>query len=194
MRPAHKLVALPAFVLLWTAAFAPLQQAGAEADASCQPQYVRHLGPACLLANGLYQVFLEDGTTLTTHGPDPTPPDGEVGFGKDADQRQPVCADEWRMHVLYGHPSSIPSRYEQVVQDLRDAVRRTNALLNADALASGKVEADYKVACDGSGDIRIDAFQGPDTGGNAYTTDFSAIVSAARLGHAGRLLTVEVLA
>lgn len=140
--------------------------------ASCEPERIDPIGRACRLPDGDYRVFLEDGTTLRTHGPDPIPDDGDPGLGDD--QRQPVCAWRSRLHVLYGHPSSKPDRSDEVADDLRSVVRHMNAVLNADAQASGGVTADYKVACDGEGRIAVDAFSGPDT------TDFSVIVDAAR--------------
>lgn len=158
---------------------------GIGSQTGCDPEYVEHLGPACILPSGDYEVFLADGSRLITHGPDPLPPPGDVGFDADDDQRDPVCATEWKMHVLYGHQTGEPDRSAEVAEDLRSAVRRMNALLNTEALESGGVEADYKVLCDDDGDIRIDVFEGPVTGTDpAYTTDFNNIVDAARAaGH-----------
>lgn len=168
--------------LLLVAVFAAMPAAPAGTP-PCTTEYVPYVGPACLLPDGHYQITLADGTRLVTHGPDPLPVPGTIGFGPGDEQRQPVCADTWRMHVLYGHPDG-GSRYSAVVEELRDAVRRMNAILNADAIESGGVEADYRVACQADGDIRIDAFGGPDTGPNPYTVDFNAVVDAARAaGH-----------
>lgn len=151
----------------------------------CGDGYVQvdHVGPACATGDGFLQVRLADGTVLTTHGPDPLPPPGDIGFAAGDEMRQPVCTSEWHMRVLYGHPPG-QDRSQEVLPDLRDAIWRMNAVLNADALESGDVEADYKVRCDADGQIRIDTFQGPETGGNTYTADFAAVVDAARAdGH-----------
>lgn len=162
-------------------AVAALAPPGPSPGPSCDdPRHVPHLGPACPLADGHFEVLLSDGTVLVTHGPDPPPPAGDVGFGAGDEERAPVCAPTPRMHVLYGYPSTAADRLAEVADDLRAAVRRMNAVLNADALASGGVTADYRVACDGDGEIAIDPFPGPDTGGEAYTVDFAAVVDAAR--------------
>ncbi len=160
----------------------PLAQAteGTSSAAGCEPTYVPNLGLGCELPNGHYLVFLDDGTTLITHGPDPIVPDAEPGFGETADQRAPVCAAEWNLHVLYGHPASVNSRIDTVASEIRGAIRRMNAILNADALESGNVGADFRVLCDANGDIQIDVFTGPDTAGPVYTTDFTAVVNAAK--------------
>jgi hypothetical protein len=149
---------------------------------SCTPEYVQHLGPACLLPSGLYRVFLDDGTSLTTHGPDPLLPTADLGFALNAEQRKPVCAAAPHMHVLYGRPNGSPDLSAQYLKPLREAVRRMNAVLNADAKATGNVEADYRVLCDASGEIRIDAFTGPDTGSGSAVgnQDYNAIVNAAK--------------
>lgn len=153
-------------------------------DSSCQPSPMPYLGMACLRPDGLFDVVLDDGTRMQTHGPDPLPPPGDIGFGLNADQRPPVCATTSRMHILYGHAAGSPDRSPQVAEDLRAAVRRMNAVLNADGLESGGITADFRVACDAAGDILVDVFAGPSTGGNAYTTDFTAVVNAARAaGH-----------
>lgn len=146
----------------------------------CSPEYVPHIGMACQKWDGLYYSTLSDGFTMATHGPDPVPPPGDVGFELGAEQRPPVCVAEWKMHVLYGHPEGL-DRSAEVVPQIREAVYRMNALLNADAIESGDVEADYRVLCDSTGQVRIDTFEGPTTGGSgAYTIDFNAVVEAAR--------------
>ncbi len=137
-------------------------------------------GYACSRPDGHTLITLQDGYDLLVHGPDPPPPPGDVGFDLDSEQRPPVCATDHYLHVLYGYPESLPNRHAEVAESLREAVRRMNAVLNADALASGGVTADYKVLCDARGAIRVDAFAGPETGGSTYTADFSAVVAAAR--------------
>jgi hypothetical protein len=174
-----------AFATLAAAALAPAP-AASEGSPACTPSYVPYLGPACRLPSGLYEVVLADGTRLLTHGPDPLPPPGDVGFASGDDERQPVCSSESRMHVLYGYPAGAKDRTAAVTEQLRDAVRRMNALLNREALDSGGVTADYKVQCDAAGEIQVDTFSGPSSSAStsAYTDDFAAIVNAARAaGH-----------
>lgn len=162
----------------------PAEPTTSEELALCVPVHLQGVGEVCPLPNGHYAVELSDGFVTVTHGADPIPAGGDVGFADDAEQRQPYCADIYAFHVLYGYPSNGPDRTDLVIEDIRDAIRRMNALLNADALESGDVEADYRVRCDEAGEIRVDTFPGPDLGTDAYTQDFDDVVEAARAaGH-----------
>jgi hypothetical protein len=128
--------------------------------------------------DGLYEVEVP-GADLITHGPDPerrlsTRASGEsVGFDHGDAERQPQCAGDYYQHVLYARPSYAPDRYAEVKPELQAAVRRMNAVLNAEAIESGNVSADYKVLCDEAGAIRVDSFV-------SSGSDFGQIVSAAR--------------
>jgi hypothetical protein len=146
---------------------------------ACEPQHVPGLGTACLLRPGLYRLVLRDGTVLHTHGPDPAADDG-AGFGPDAPRDAPLCADAPHMHVLYGYPTGSRDRSADVVKEIREAVRRMNAVMRADAMESGGVTADYRVKCDAEAQIAVDSFQGPATGSSPYTVDFDNVVGAAR--------------
>src|SRR5688572_230170 len=173
-----------ALALALAMAFAATQIVAAPRIAAaepCEPAYVPHLGQACLRGDGLYDVVLADGTRLQTHGPDPKPaaPDADPGFEEGDDERPLVCAETWALHVLYGHPTTTPDRSASVAEGLRAAIRRMNAILNADALESGGPTADYRAVCDAAGDIRVDTFSGPDASSPAYTTEYNTIVDAA---------------
>lgn len=157
----------------------PSKPAGAPEPDACDVQRVPGLGRACLLGPGHYRLTLRDGTVLHTHGPDPVPAAGEVGFGPDAEQRPPLCAHAPHIHVLYGFPSGAPALTAEGHESIRAAVRRMNAVLQADAMETGEVAASYRVKCDLAGEIEIGTFQGPATGG-VYATDYDAIVEAAR--------------
>lgn len=120
------------------------------------------LGPdARKLDNGLYEVTLADGYRFLTHGPDPDLMDSHgTNIGPGDPERPPVCATGHVTHVLYGHPAGIQAnRLEEFESEIRAQIRRINAVLNDAALESGNTTADYKVACDAGGDIRIDTFE-----------------------------------
>jgi hypothetical protein len=95
-----------------------------------------------------------------------------VGFSPGDAKRSPVCASDYYQHVIYARPASGPDRFATSRDRIRGAVKRTNAVLNAESLASGGGSADYKVLCEG-GEIAV---------GNVVSSGggFSAIVSAAR--------------
>lgn len=171
MRRGFQFTLVLSFAVALTALTAPPNVAESGVT-PCQPQHVDGLGSACRLPDGHYLVFLEDGETLLTHGPDPEVADAGPGFGPSGDQRPPRCADDdgYRLHVLYGWMAS----EADVADEIRSHIRRMNALLNADALASGDVEADYNVVCDASGEIQVDGFHA--TG----SSDYSAVVNSAK--------------
>jgi hypothetical protein len=135
-------------------------------------------GDVTELENGLYEVDPSRGAPLTTHGPDTR---GEILFdhgtslGVGDPERSPVCATDYYQHVLYAHRAADPNRLDTVRSQIQASIRRINAVLNEEALATGGVNADYKVLCDAAGEIRVDSFQ---IGSNA--TDFSSVVSAAK--------------
>jgi Bacterial pre-peptidase C-terminal domain len=122
---------------------------------------------------GLYAVTLPDGEQLVTHGPDLHLADGELP-PPSSERRPPVCVQASAQHVLYGRPAGAPDRTAEVVGQIRDEIARMNAVLNRDSLASGGPVADYRVLCDGAGQVRVDSFVNP---GDA---SFSSVVGAAR--------------
>jgi hypothetical protein len=137
-----------------------------------------------LASNGLWRVNAERGPDLFTHGPDPVPPveqrsrladelPGGVGFDPGSPERPPICADELNLQVLYAHPAGSPDRVAEFRPQLQAAIRRMNAVLDAESLASGGPNADYRVRCDETGEITVDAIAT-----NGYS--FADVVSAAR--------------
>jgi hypothetical protein len=134
--------------------------------------------------DGLKRVRPDVGPPLLTHGGDPVPspeserrmtralPDG-VGFYPGDAKRPPVCATDYYQHVIYARPSSAANRADESREPIRNAVKRTNAVLDAESKASGGGSADYKVLCNGSGEIEVGQFASSGNG-------FSQIVSAAR--------------
>jgi len=59
------------------------------------------------------------------------------------------------------HLEGAPDRVGEVAASVRAQFRRMNWVLNADAVESGGMSADYKVLCDGAGEIRVDSFASP---------------------------------
>lgn len=114
------------------------------------------------LADGMWEITLADGRTLTTHGPDLPLPDGVSGGAS----RQPRCGTDYFQHVLYGRPAGSPDRLSSVAGTIRTVIREMNGLLNDEAMESGGRSADYKVLCDALGEIRIDGFT---AAGNTFT-------------------------
>ena len=136
-----------------------------------------------LASNGLYRVDIARGPDVYTHGPDPAPPDPELraadeapianGFKPGSPERAPICADENSLQVLYAHPAGSPDLLADYRPQLQAVVRRMNSVLNAESLASGGPNADYRVRCDPAGEIAV---EGIETGGFL----FPDIVAAAR--------------
>ena len=128
-------------------------------------------------ASGLYRIDPDVGPALLTHGPDPKPPLAAASRlereGADAGERQPVCASDYYQRVLYGYPAGAADRLETVRPKIRAIVRRMNARLDQESLASGGPTADYKVWCDGAGEIAVDSF-------SANSASFSDVVAGAR--------------
>lgn len=125
----------------------------------------------------LYRVPVRKGRALFTHGPDLALAGSQTrqsGFAQGDPERSPVCGGDYYQHVLYGRLAGSPDNYGSAAEQIRAAIRRTNAVLNQDSLASGGPTADLRVLCDGSGKIAVGRF-------TASGTDFSSIVAGARL-------------
>jgi hypothetical protein len=159
------------------AAKARAHESVAKPDVGDTYETVRGLGPTKRAAKGLLRVKLRDDTTVVTHGLDPQPdaPERAVDFA--GPERSPVCASDYYQHVLYGYPNGAPNRIASVKATIQAEIRRMDALLNEEALASGGKTADYKVLCDDVGEIRVDVFQSTQSD---QQTSFSGVVSAAR--------------
>jgi hypothetical protein len=126
------------------------------------------------------------GPPLLTHGKDALPAPGTaesraaaVGFDTGDAQRPPVCAATNNEHVLYARLSGASNRLGEVRGSLQAAVRRINAVLNAESLASGGPTADYRVRCDGGGQIVVDGFT---TTGSTFA---QVVEDARRAGFSG---------
>ena len=136
--------------------------------------------PAKFHKSDLRLVRPDVGPPLLTHGKDPAPPPitgdaraAEIGFQQGDAQRQPVCGSSNVQHVLYARSAGAANRIDEVRGTLQGVVRRINAVLNADSLASGGPTADYRVLCDGAGEIVVDGFI-------AGSSTFSQVVADAR--------------
>jgi hypothetical protein len=127
---------------------------------------------------GVYRINPDVGPALSTHGPDPVPPGGPrvlrtAGFDEGSPERQPLCAGSDRFQILYGHAADSPDRLAEMAPRIRASVRRMNAVLSEESVASGGLPADYRVACDTNGEIDIASF-------TSDGTSFEQVVSGAR--------------
>jgi hypothetical protein len=100
-------------------------------------------------------------------------PAGRVGFQPGSIERPPACAADHAQRVLYARPDWNPGRYADSIPRIRSAVRRMDAVLYFESLASGGPTADYRVRCDAAGSISVGRFV-------ARRTGLAAITSAAR--------------
>jgi hypothetical protein len=135
-----------------------------------------------LTRTGLYRVRPEVGPELLTHGPDGAAPLDAMpsarraaasGFEAGSAERAPVCANSDAQRVLYAHPAGTPDRLAAVKPQIQATMRRLNAVLNDESIASGGPTADYRVRCDAGGEISVDSF-------TSASASFADIVSAAR--------------
>ncbi len=135
-----------------------------------------------VLADGRTEVTLADGHRLHIHGYEPRTPqwlDPVAGtrpsHGTDLNpgdpERAPVCGTDYYQHVLYAQV--LLPRYDASKARIQSAVRRMNHVLDVEALSSGNKHADFKVLCDGAGQIAVGSFI-------AIGTEFQTIVAAAR--------------
>lgn len=131
--------------------------------------------------SGLFRLKIESPGTpdsyVLTHGPD-TPnavaaAAGGTGFSSASPQRQPVCAADRYQHFLYARTPGRADRLDEERSYLRSVIKRMDAVLNRESLASGGGNADFKVLCDGSGQPRIDRVISP-------SLDFTSVVTAAK--------------
>jgi hypothetical protein len=133
--------------------------------------------------DGLDRVRPEVGPAVLTHGVDPMPKaevgaetrsGSRVGFDLGDEERPPVCAPDYRQHVLYAQPTGATSRFGVAKPHIQAAMRRMNAVLNAESLASGGGTADFRVLCDGAGQVRVDSFVSAGSG-------LAEVIASARL-------------
>lgn len=104
-------------------------------------------GPSCD-AGDLWEVLLETGETVLTHGGDPPILHSEL----QAPPRPVACAasQHYRSELVYARPVDRPGRYRQVAPLLRRLVEQTNGQLHAQAAQLG-VSIDYAFLCDADG-------------------------------------------
>ena len=178
-------LALLACAFIWLGAYTEDARALETAGVRVSPEVRRAIGDgATLTSDGLYRVPAEEGAALLTHGPDPSPAllspatparavSNEVGFGSDGAQRPPICAAADAQQVLYARPVGAADGIDSARADIRAAIKRTNAVLNQESLASGGPTADYRVRCDDTSQIDVQGFV-------SSGTSFAQIVSSAR--------------
>ncbi|MDQ4132992.1 MAG: hypothetical protein M3179_07230 [Actinomycetota bacterium] len=162
-------------VVALLAAAAPARVWAAPASKDDVPADVRRVlgNGAEKVGRGHYRVKLADGKALLTHGPDRAADDPAADFAPGSPERPPVCAPNYRQHVLYGRLAVQPDRYATVKPQIQSAVRRMNYVLNQESLESGGKTADFRVRCDTGGQIEVGKF-------TSTVADFDAVVSAAR--------------
>ena len=166
-----------ALIALAGAAVAPRALAHDSTDGVPERILDRALGEdATPTEDGLYAVEVR-GPDLLTHGPDvrleDEPQVRGAGFSSGDPERAPACAQGYRQQILYATVAGGADDYAASQEPIRAAVRRMDAVLNQDSLDSGGPTADYRIACDGAGEIQLDSFTAPGT-------SFGEVVSAAR--------------
>ncbi|MDX6632309.1 MAG: hypothetical protein QOG26_314 [Solirubrobacterales bacterium] len=129
-------------------------------------------------SDGLYKVEMADTNAYTlTHGPDTRQEilaaTSESGFSSSSPQRRPVCATDHYQHVLYAHLPGTADRVGSYRANIQAIMRRTDAVLNRESIASGGPNADFKVLCDGAGQPRVDSVVVP-------SLDFATIITAVK--------------
>lgn len=175
-RFASRLVLASVMVLAATSAPASAAPTGGDVTKPLNqaPASVRQVaGPEVrLAANGLWRVQTDRGPDLFTHGPMRPP------------RRCPTGASpmSFNLQILYAHPVGSVDRIDESRPQLQAAIRRMNAVLDAESLASGGPDADYRVHCDEAGRVAVDAIAT-----DGYS--FSEVVSAARAAGYGSAQT-----
>jgi hypothetical protein len=136
-------------------------------------------GESCRLADGLWRVKLDDGTTLLTHGGDAPPPPG-TGTRTARVLRTPVCGSSnphggYETQAIVAWP---PNKTPNITSDeLRSKIAEMNALFYASAVEAGSPDgADLVFAC-ASGEVKVDRVRLRTSSGSA---SFSTIVSDLR--------------
>lgn len=123
------------------------------------PEYVEALGPACPTDYG-WNVVLDDGSLLHTHGHDSPPDDHRSPEGSsaylDGAPDAPICVSdtEYHNHLIYARPRDVPSRYVDLKDDLRGLVAEANGFLKEEARQEGYV-MEYRFLCE-EGKVRVE--------------------------------------
>ena len=166
---------LTALMMLLLLTILPATDHVARAEPMTEEEVMAAIGPDTVrVGPHRYETTLADGTTLTTHGPDPSDELANHGVGIEPGdpERNPECATDYYQYVLYGRLSSSSDRYSSSVARIRASMKRVNAVLNEEAQSSGNKSADYKVKCDANNVIQVGSF-------TASATDYSTIANAA---------------
>jgi hypothetical protein len=153
--------ALATLCVAWAAPAAAQEPSHGEGNAEGPPGFVqRSLGPGAeARSDGLYEVPTGDGQSVVTHGPDmQMSRSGGDGLGRGAPERRAACVAGPHVQLLYASIWRAPSRFAAMAPRLRRQLRRINAVLNRESLASGGGPADFKVTCDASGRVRVGRF------------------------------------
>ena len=154
----------------------------AAGSAELTPAVERALGPEAEETNaGVFKIPLDDGSVIRTHGPDlPPAEENELTAGGPGErflpgqaERSPICATDQAMQVLYARTSTTADAFAASAPTIRSTVRRSNHILNEEAIASGGGGGDYKVVCSGDGAIDVQQF-------TTVGTSFDGVVNAAR--------------
>ena len=116
-------------------------------------------GPSCPVEGG-WEVILEDGSRVPTHGPDmaAAEPEGPVAayLGVTPPEAPPTCAPSgtYGGRVIYARPSSAQDRYADQRDDIIRAVKEANGVLRIEAAEMGR-SISFRIRCDASGEIAV---------------------------------------
>lgn len=172
-------VAATLFAIVFAATLVPTP-ATAEPDAAAHEpcpgfQYVEHQGWSCPVPGG-WEVLLDDGTRLLTHGPDPAPPAMEPDVVAASAATPPTCVQNGTVQpmslLIYAVPADRTDRYDAVKSQLRALINESNGRLRAEA-ARYSFSTNYIFACDADGLVSVAHARLPTT---TADDDFSSIV------------------
>jgi hypothetical protein len=153
---------------------------------------VKHQGPSCHVATGLWKVKLRDGTTIITHGPDSKTTakccgktadedDADNAFMDSVTARQPVCPannphGNYYFVAILAWPTDVSRT--KTADSFRSDISKIDGAIYQSAVESGSTNgADLVFACDTSGRVRVDEVQLPTALANST---FDTIISDLR--------------
>jgi len=138
------------------------------------------------------EVWLPDGTTVTTHGSDAVDSGFEQGsdlpsavlptlpLAATSSLNPPLCvSNPLFFRVLYSFPREKQTRLSQVRDNIREATRQANDVLHQDGLAysNDTKSVDLRVKCDGNGGVDVAGF---DSGVPGDDDSFANVVQSAK--------------
>lgn len=144
-------------------------------------RYMEDVGPACPVEHG-WRLYLPDGSSVLTHGPDSEPGtgagDGSKGFAMsslEARPDPPVCvgSSEYRNRLIYARPTDVANRSDEILDRLRQMVYEANGFIQEEARAHGYT-IDFKFRCSATGTVAVDIVELPHKNAEA---SFSQVVS-----------------